>query len=182
MKVSYARQDMVNAAGLGGIMLAVLPVLHYWVSCQTYASDSLQNSTIFGAAMLLFWIAKLLIGFFLLRFIMVSFAAKYDGVTPQVAYLVGAFASMASGLILGAFSMAYHSFINPEYIDAVIETIKAAGLDNLSPGLDDALEKTSDSFPVGSFFANFFWCSLYGSVLSLILSRKKSSTPEQEES
>ena len=175
MKESVTSRDKLNAAGAAGIALSVIPVLYYYLYMRVYSAsvlDGVETSHALSLILSLMWVVKLVLGIVLLKLFMQSFSRRYPGVTASDAVKFGVLSSAASGLIIGAFTMAYHLLIDPEMISKLISYLLESPYAPLISGSGSAMDSVASSYPAATLITNFFYCTLYGYVLSAILSRR----------
>ena len=84
-------------------------------------------------------------------------------------FRLGARTALLSALLYSAFYLAYVSFIAPDTFEKALEILQDNPL--LGASEMDAVEEMIPRLPTFSFFVNLFYCWLFGTVLSAILSR-----------
>ena len=77
--------------------------------------------------------------------------------------------------------MAYHLFIDPDMISKLIEYLLASPYASMISGSESAMGSVASTYPAATLITNFFYCTLYGYVLSSILARRiRYSKPDSE--
>ena len=102
---------------------------------------------------------------------MKKFAAENEGITNSSTFRMGVATALLSALVYSAFTFANVAFISPELFDGQMNAI----MQELAPMMDSnsmgMVDKITANMPQISFFSNLIYCFVYGTVLSLILSR-----------
>ena len=116
-----------------------------------------------------------------MKYFMLKFAYENKGVDKGAAFRMGMVTALLSAVMYSAFYLADMLYITPEYYDQIIqESIKM-----LTPLMDSnqmtAFEKTSGMMPQITFLTNLGYCFGFGTLLSLILSRKINPTDSHTE-
>lgn len=151
-------------AGKAGLALGA-------VSSAYFAANSLISVGISGVwgsvATFALWGLKFYLCIWLLKKFMKIFV-KYNPEAGNPDTLrFGILTSLLSSLVYSAFYLAWVTFIQPDiFIDALQEVAASMPADAVSQ-----MQDMMDRMPKLTFFANLIYCFIFGTVLSLILSR-----------
>ena len=180
MKERYTRKDLLNGAGGAGIALAIIPIIYYFVSCRfsLSAAEGTETPFVTNLLMMLFWLFKFAAGIFIMRFFMRTFVNRFDGVSISVARRFGVLAAVFSALTYAACAMAYHKFIDPNMMRTMVDYALSNSPIPLDSNTLSVMDKAYDAMPVGVFVSKFIYCSLYGMILSAILSSRVGADPD----
>ena len=107
----------------------------------------------------------------LMRHFMILLSSLYEAVSSRQTLRFGIYTDFFSALITAACAYVAYAYVYPD------AAAKATGIiyEIYGPSMDSntrsALQAMENNFPMIAFASNFAWCFLYGTVLSLILSR-----------
>jgi hypothetical protein len=97
--------------------------------------------------------------------------SEYPEADNSATFRFGALTGVLSALIYAAVSFANYEFISPDLISSQMD----ATMQQLAPMMDSntmaQTEKMLDNISSITFFSNLIYCSIYGIILSAILSR-----------
>ncbi|MBQ3722517.1 MAG: DUF4199 domain-containing protein [Bacteroidales bacterium] len=162
-----------DIAGKAGLVLGAVSIA-YMLAEQLWLQDgSGQTPTLTATfATIVLWVAKFVGCILLMRFFMRRYAAKNEGVTQRDARSCGTAIALTSALIYSAFVLAWSKFVDPEMFTRAFEQAAEQYSAFLDSNTTAMMEQMQDKMPVISFFSNFIYCFLYGTVLSSILSSR----------
>lgn len=167
MKDNITGKILWNRAGTAGAALGLVSSVYLFASHLFYGSEPSAATT---AVTFVMWAVKFTACIWLMKFFMKRFAAAYDADKGAV-FRFGMAAAACSALLYSAVSLADILFIHPDMIHEQFElTIREYG-SMLDSNTMSVLGKVEDIMPQITFFSNLFYCFVYGTVLSLILSR-----------
>lgn len=121
------------------------------------------------AATIILWAVEFFGCIWLMKEIMLRFKDKYENVKIEDTYKLGRRAALLSGLILSSAEALLIMKMPPESMDQVVDQITASM--NLLASEKDTLDSMIGKLPLYTFFFQWLYCFLYGSVLSSIMSR-----------
>lgn len=174
MEERFTRRDLLNGAGFAGIVLAILPIVFYFLNCRVssrvFADPEAPSAG--GGWLILLWVVKLVGSILILRYFMRAFASRFPRVETSAVSGFGTLCCLASSLIFSAFILAYHKFIDPDMMRLMTDFVLEKSPMALDENTRATLEKLPSGYPVTAFFSNFFYCTLYGAIASAILSRR----------
>ena len=90
----------------------------------------------------------------------------------------GVLAAVFSALTYAACAMAYHKFIDPNMMRTMVDYALSNSPIPLDSNTLSVMDKAYDAMPVGVFVSKFIYCSLYGMILSAILSSRVGADPD----
>jgi len=105
--------------------------------------------------------------------LMKHFMKKYVADEPDAgnfdSFRFGAATAVLSAVLFAGFNLAFYSFIQPDAFNDIIDTLR--GNPMINGESIELLEGMAPKYPTISFFSSLIYCSLFGTVLSAILSR-----------
>ena len=120
----------------------------------------------------LLWLFKFYICIRLFKLFMQRFAAAHEGVTNGDTFRFGFATAFLSALLYSAFYLAWVSFVQPDIFNDAMDLARETYSNMMTSDQLDSLDELSPKLPGMSFFANLIYCTLFGTVLSAIFSRK----------
>lgn len=167
MRNSVDFKTIWHSAGVPGVVLAAVSTAYMLINFQ------LTNHPFTGSAIVVFLLdlAKIAACIWLMYRFLVKFKEDFVDATAYDVRRLGKWIAILSALIFAALSMAYY-MLHPEMVAETFDTIMQTAGDNLDRNSIDTLEKMQNYFPQIIFVTQFIYCSLFGWVLSTILSRK----------
>ena len=170
MAESYSRKDFWDGAGKAGLVLGLIPIVYMLIE-QLLMQDAAQKLGAFPSTLITFllWAAKFAGCILLMRFFMQRFADRHDGMTRRGVARYGTAIALTSALIYSAFVLAWSKFVDPEMFSRAFEQAAEQYSAFMDSNTMEMMEQMQDKMPVISFFSNFIWCFLYGTILSSIL-------------
>lgn len=178
MRNSVDFKTIWHSAGIPGVVLAAVSTVYMLINFQL-ASHSFTGNT---AVIFILDLAKIVACIWLMYRFLVKFKEENGEATVYDVRRLGKWIAILSALIFAALSMAFY-MLHPEMIAETIDTIMQTLGDSLDRNSINALEKMQEDFPRIVFISQFIYCSLFGWVLSAILSaRVVSSNPFAEDS
>lgn len=169
MEQNAAQRNMWNAAGKAGLVIGLASA-----ACM-FAAQLIGQREI--SAMLSFltngilWLVKFIGCIWLMRFFMKKYASSHDSITNSDTMKFGMAVSLLSALVHSAFTLANVTLISPDLFDQQIEQVMQIYAQSLDSNTIAQIDKIMSMMPQITFFSNLFYCSVYGVILSFILSR-----------
>lgn len=157
-----------DAAARAGLVLGGVSAAYFALNSllSTYGA-SFAGSTVTALLNLVLWGVKFWLCIALLKRFMQAFAADGENVTNGGTLRFGICTALLSSLVYSAFFLAWVSFIQPDiFVDALQNAAAALPADALSQ-----VQEILPKLPQLTFWTNLVYCFLFGTVLSLILSR-----------
>lgn len=168
---TFQSNSIWNDAARSGIVLGLVSVA-YMVCSNLLAKI---NASGVGAAALnvgslILWGFKFYLCIHLMKVFMQRYADTHEDVTNGDTFRFGALTALLSALIYSGLALAWSLFVQPEALGDAMQTVLAASSDALNETQISAVEELIPKLPSITFFLNFSWCWLFGTVLSAILS------------
>lgn len=120
---------------------------------------------------LILWAAKFFGCIWLMKFFMKKLCKDFPDADNMHTRRLGIMAAALSALVYSAFSLAYVSYINPDMFNESFEMILESYSNIMSADELSQIEEIRGDMGRISFFTNFFYCFIYGCILSAIVSR-----------
>lgn len=148
-------------AFLGGVSVGCLVL-------KELATSS-GSTFLITAASILLWVVEFFGCILLMKDVMLSLRRRYEDVKIADTYKLGRRAALFSGLLLAS-AQALFIMKMPEadlntFIDQVVASMPVGASGR------EQVESMMDKLPVITFFSQWIYCFLYGTVLSSIMSR-----------
>ncbi len=121
------------------------------------------------AAAIILWVVEFFGCILIMKEIMLSFRGKYEDVKMTDTYRLGRRAALLSGLLVASAQTLFILRMPEADMNAYIDSLMAAmptGAANR-----EEVEAMMDKFPLITFISQWFYCFLYGTVLSSVMSR-----------
>lgn len=150
---------------LGGISILYLA---YTALVSAINSNNVAVSVIFTILNIVLWAAKLFACFFLLKGFLESYRKTRTDSSASV-FKFGMFVAALSALVYSAAYLAYVLFVAPDTFNEIMDMILTSTL--YDSNTKAAMQEMIPKLPAISFFSNFIWCFLYGTILSAFLSK-----------
>ena len=168
MKETVNTRALWNNAGIAGAALGLLTVSCMFIE---QAVAGVQLKILVTATGIILWTVKFAGCILLMRFFMLRLCKNFDGVTSGITMKYGTMTAFLSALINSAVLLANMLFISPGIYEQQYDQIMQAYSGLLDANSMGMMEKMESALPKITFFTQLIYCFLYGTVLSLILSR-----------
>ncbi len=169
MEQNQLRKELWNGAAKAGLALGGVSSVYLFAS--QFITSAGMSGFLSGLLSLLLWGAKFGGCIWLMKFFMKKFAAENEDVQNSTTFRFGMLAAFLSALVYAAMSFANVAFISA---DMFTEQMNAL-MQQMAPMMDSntmaQMDKTMQNLPQLTFFSNLIYCSIYGTLLSAILSR-----------
>lgn len=169
MEQNQLRKNLWNGAAKAGLALGGVSSVYLFASQFITASG--MSGFLSGLFSILLWVAKFGGCIWLMKFFMKKFAAENEDVQNSMTFRFGMLSAFLSALVYAAVSFANVAFISA---DMFTEQMNAL-MQQMAPMMDSntmsQMDKTMQNLPQLTFFSNLIYCSIYGTLLSAILSR-----------
>ena len=157
-----------DAAAKAGLVLGGVSSAYFALNSllSTYGASRIGNigSTLI---ILVLWGFKFYLCIALLKRFMQQFAAQDDSVTNGDTLRLGICTALLSSLVYSAVYLAWVLFIQPDIFVNAMQSVAATLPAEALSQMQDMIGK----LPQYTFWANLIYCFLFGTVLSVILSR-----------
>lgn len=169
MEQKALRKALWEEAGKAGLVLGAVSSAYLFITQFLAEAEMPAIATMLLSTVL--WTAKFGGCIWLMMYFMKKFANQNPDIHNNNIYRFGLAVSLLSALVYSAVTLANTVFISAdsinEQMNIVIEQMAPVMDSNARNQMDDIIAK----LPQITFFSNFFYCIIYGSVLSFILSR-----------
>lgn len=169
MEQTEIRKNLWSIAGSEGLKLGIVSATYMFATLllEKTGMPAFVNSLL----TFVLWGAKFAACIWLMRNAMIKFAGLDNSITNRETFRLG----MATAL-LSSFVFSMISFVNVAFISADMFTEQIdAMMQQMAPMMDSntlaQTEKMLDNMSSITFFSNLIYCSIYGILLSGILSR-----------
>lgn len=165
------KKALWNDAGKDGLILGAISL--FYMACNFLLGKVGENSAMVAVLASLvgfvLWAVKFGACIYLMKFFMKAFAKANPGVDNSDTFKFGCAVALLSALIYSAGYLAYVTFLEPDIFSKSIEMF--ADNPMMTSDALDMMEQMIPRMPAMTFFANLFYCWIFGTVLSAIFSR-----------
>ncbi len=168
------KKILFNSAGIGGLVLGGISIAYFLIGILVSKAGTGVLPSLLSV---LLWAVKFAGCIMLMKFFLKKYSAAEPGAGNSDVFRFGRLVALFSALLFAAFLLAYSSYINPAYFEDAILT---AAQDNpmFNGEMMDMLVETLPKLPTITFFSQFIYCWLFGTVVAAIFSRNiPSSNP-----
>ena len=166
---SNARKKMWNMAGTAGLILGAVSAAYLFIT-QFLAGVQIPDF-VRTVADILLWAGKFGGCIWLMMTYMKRYTATDESISNDSVFRFGILVSILSAVVYAAASFANTAFISADAINQQMAQI----MEQMTPMMDsnsmNQLDKMMNRLPQITFFSSLFYCFLYGTILSFILSR-----------
>lgn len=181
MKSEINRQAIWNEGAKAGLIIGGISAAYMCINMLTgslTANGSAAAAMLISVLNVVLWAAKLLGIIFLMKYFMRKLVSSYEGVSNSDTFKFGAASALLSALIYAGFYLAWVLFIEPEALSQALDLAMQQYSQMFDSASKDAIAEMKGSLPQITFISNFIYCTLYGVILSAIISRNiPSSNP-----
>ena len=161
-----------DAAAKAGLALGAVSCAFMLINPLLAIKSSSVALNLFGSFMgLVLWAAKFFGCIWLMKFFMKKFCKDNPEADNVHTRRLGIMAAALSALVFSAFSLAYVSYINPDVFNDSFDMVLQSYSNMMSSDELSQIEEMRGDMGKISFFSNFFYCFIYGCILSAIVSR-----------
>lgn len=166
---SNTKNILWNTAGIAGLLLGLTSTSSMFIG--QYLS-TLQLSTVMNTLLgLIVWLIETVGCIFIMISFMKKFVTKCPSADNSMTLKMGIATALLSALIYAAATFANMAYLSADYYNNSYQTL----LQQMSSALDsntmEQMEKMLSNMPQITFFSNLIYCFIYGTILSVILSR-----------
>jgi len=161
-----------ESAGKAGLVLGGVSILYMLCTMLTgKLAESVEGFAVALPALLnfLLWACKFGACIYLMKLFMTRYSQADPAADNAAVFRFGMLTALFSALLYSAFYLAYTTFIAPDAFEKSLDVLRS------NPYVDSAtmsqMEEIIPRMPTISFFLNFFYCWLFGTVLSAIFSK-----------
>ena len=169
MEQNALRRNMWEEAGKAGLALGLVSTAYLFLAQWT--STSQMPAALMMILNLVLWVGKFGGCIWLMMTFMKKFAAQDSKIENNTVFRFGIAAALLSALVYAAASFANAAFISADMLNEQMTAL----MEQMAPMMDSNTANQMEGFvkkmPQLTFFSNLFYCFIYGSILSYILSR-----------
>ena len=169
MEKETIRRSMWTKAGIAGLELGLISSAYMFATILMEKAE--MNVFLNSVITFVLWAAKFAGCIWLMMKVMKSFAAEHSGADNKDTFRLGMATAFLSALVFAAVSFANVAYISAETFNLQMEAM----MQQMAPMMDSnsmtMMEKMLQNMPQITFFSNLIYCTLYGIVLSAIVSR-----------
>ena len=180
MKETADRHIIWNEAAKAGLVLGVFTGLFVFASMLLSNIGTGTGARILASlADVALWLLKFVGCLWLLRFSMLRFASRYDGITSKESFRFGMLTALTSAIIVAGLNLLCTTTLFPDVMQQAIDSSMQSYSAIMPLGDSDrvAMERMISHIPQISFFVTLIYCFIYGTVASKIFS---SSIPPRD--
>lgn len=157
-----------NKAAKNGIILGM-----FTAACRILTQTLAMSEASVGTALVngLIWIVQFAGCILLMRFFMQRLVLQHDGTDNRTTARYGIMLALTSAVIFSAAMLFDIMFITPELVDRQMDLYYQLYGPHLDSNTRDVLDRMEGIYPQIMFFSTLIYSFLYGTVLSLVLSR-----------
>jgi hypothetical protein len=161
MEQSNIRSNRWNVAAKYGLVFGAVSIAYFYIT-------HLQIAGIIGFVL---WAAKFVGCIKLMQYVMKKFASDNPSAVRSDIFKLGALISCLSALVFSAATVVDILYLFPDYYQAAYATIIDQYSKTLSTENIEMLKTMLANMPKYTFLGNLIYCSIFGTILSFILSR-----------
>ncbi len=164
MEEKISKELFWNKAAVAGLALGGISVAYTFIGGiiqNLFSAGILSNLLVF-----ILWLAKFIGCIWLMRFFMLRYISLEPAAARKDVFAFGTLSAFLSALIYSAFLLISFSVIDTEMF---MEMMQPA-LDMLGEDQEDLVNQVISRLPTITFFSYLIYCTLYGTILSSILS------------
>ena len=169
MEQKALRKTLWEEAGKAGLVLGAVSSVYLFLT-QILGNIEIPEILTMLATTIL-WAAKFGGCIWLMMYFMKKFVRLNPSVCNSTTYKFGMAASVLSALVYAAASFANTAFFSADMINENMNLL----MEQMAPMMDsnsmNQMNEMMAKLPQITFFSNLFYCIIYGSCLSFILSR-----------
>lgn len=165
------KKKLWNSASTAGLVLGGVSALYLLITGFTgdIPASGGFNAILIGILNAALWLVKLVACIYLMKFFMKKYSDENPKVSNNGTFRFGSLVAMLSSLVYSGFMLLDFHFIHPDIFDEALEVV--AETSEMNSASIEAMEEMVGMMPNYTFFMNFFYCWLFGTILALIFSR-----------
>ena len=169
MEQKALRKTLWEEAGKAGLALGAVSSAYLFMT--QFIGNIEMPAVVTMLVNTVLWAAKFGGCIWLMMFFMKKFCKQHPSVGNGTTYRLGLAISVLSALVYAAASFANTAFISADIINENMNLV----MEQMAPMMDsnsmNQMDEIMSKLPQITFFSNLFYCIIYGSILSFILSR-----------
>lgn len=173
MEKQIDRKTIWNEGAVAGLVFGAISIAYMIISTFTgkLGTGKPALAALISVLNVVLWAAKFFGCIYLMKALMKKFAAAYPDAGNSDTFRYGVVTAVLSALLYSGAYLAYILFIQPDMLSEAMDTVMQSYSSMLDSNSISEIENMKGSLPQITFFSNLFYCSIYGTILSAILSR-----------
>ena len=169
MKEAVSEKGLWNDASRVGIVFGL-----FSSACLGLkeAAALTESTFLVALAATVLWAVEFFGCILMMRHYMRAEVQKYEGMQQRDLYKFGRRVALLSGLILAAVNAFAVSMVPPETMEETLTAVASSMPGGMQAEAQEQMSSMLDRFPLYTFFGQWLYCFLYGSILSAIMSRQ----------
>ncbi len=168
MSNTISHKTIWNDAAKSGLVLGVVTVA---LMVPAEYTVNMSGKLLAGIINFALWLAKFVLCIAIMKRYLIKFAEDHTGVKNSHTRRYGLAMALASALIVAAYKFISIAYINPDLYAQAIETTMENYSSMFTSSEIDTMRESLADLPALTFFTMFFYCSIYGIIVSCILSK-----------
>ena len=160
------RKTIWSEAGMPGLVLGLATAACFYLT-SLFAKPLLST---------IIWIVKFGGCIYLMYLFMKKFVSIHDEATNKDSFRFGVVLALLSAFIFSILYYVYVVYVKPGIFDTALSTVMDSYGSMLDSNSIEQLENLMPKLPEISLLANFFYCFIYGTIVSAIISRSVPSS------
>ena len=169
MEQNAIRRNLWNSAGKAGLILGMISSAYLFLN--QWATTAEMPAFIKILLDIILWTAKFGGCIMIMMIFMKKFAAENPEARNSTTFRFGMATALLSALVYAAVSFANVAFISADYYAEQMDTVMQAYAQIMDSNTLSQMDKMLGNMAQITFFTNLFYCFVYGTLLSGILSR-----------
>ncbi len=169
MEQNAIRRNMWDTAGKAGLILGLISSAYLFLN--QWASGAEMPAFLSVLLNIVLWVTKFGGCIMVMMIFMKKFVAENPEADNSKSFHFGMATAILSALVYSAVSFANVAFISADFFAEQMDTVMQAYAQFMDSNTMSQMDNMLAKMPQITFFSNLIYCFLYGTVLSLILSR-----------
>ena len=161
-------KNLWNSAAKPGLALGLVSSVYLFVNQWVTLIDA---PVISGLLSFVLWAVKFGGCIWLMMFFMKKFVAENQDAVNSDTFRFGVVTALLSAVVYAAFSFANTAYFSADMIAENMDTVMQAYSQFMDSNTMSQMDKMMGKMPQITFFSNLIYCFIFGTILSLILSR-----------
>ena len=161
-------KNLWNSAAKSGLALGLVSSVYLFVNQWVALMDT---PVISGLLSFVLWAVKFGGCIWLMMFFMKRFVAENQDAVNSDTFRFGVVTALLSAIVYAAFSFANTAYFSADMIAENMDTVMQAYSQFMDSNTMAKMDQMMAKMPQITFFSNLIYCFIFGTILSLILSR-----------
>lgn len=161
-------KNLWNSAAKAGLALGLVSSVYLFVNQWVALMDA---PVISGLLSFVLWAVKFGGCIWLMMFFMKKFVAENQDAVNSDTFRFGVVTALLSAIVYAAFSFANTAYFSADMIAENMDTVMQAYSQFMDSNTMAKMDQMMAKMPQITFFSNLIYCFIFGTILSLILSR-----------